>query len=71
MEGIIIELNKNPIAYLLFSRNIKNDELWIYLEYLGVVPEYRKRGLGKLLLNSFIKTLDNAKINSRLVLICK
>ncbi|ARF09997.1 acetyltransferase [Indivirus ILV1] len=66
MEGIIIELNKKPIAYLLFSRNIKNNELWLYLEYLGVIPKYRNRGLGKLLINSFIKILDKAKINSYL-----
>lgn len=69
MEGTIVEDNNKPIAYLLYSTNIsikRNNNLWLYLEYIGVIPTYRHRGLGRILIEVFIENLDKNNIPSYL-----
>ena len=66
LEGYVIINHKNDnhkiIAYLVYSRNIsqkRNNELWIYLEYIGVHPKYQGSGLGKILIDLFTDDLDS------------
>lgn len=66
MEGIVMKNHNIPVAYLLTSKSRKRDSTWIYLEYIGVVPEYRHNGLGGILIDLFIKNLDNNNLSSYL-----
>ncbi len=69
MEGTIVEDNNNPVAYLLYSKSIsikRNNNLWLYLEYIGVIPTYRHKGLGRILIEVFIENLDKNNIPSYL-----
>lgn len=60
-EAIIAELNYRSVGFALFFTNYSTflTKPGIYLEDLFVLPEYRRQGIGKSLLNYLINLAKN------------
>ena len=58
-EALLVELEANaePVAFALFFRNYSTflTQPGLYLEDIFVLPEYRRRGIGKALLSEVAK----------------
>jgi GNAT superfamily N-acetyltransferase len=56
-EALIVELNEQPVAFALFFHNYSTflTRHGLYLEDIFVLPEHRRRGIGKALLSEVAK----------------
>lgn len=44
-----------PIGFLIFEEKVSYFQIWEF----GVLPEYQKRGIGKMLMQKFLKEIKN------------